>query len=450
MTSKERLKSWLKENKITEAAFEQKAGLAKGAVSKFGESPRKDTLDKIRNAYPKLDIAWLLGIENTQNSSENTEERKTIVYHYTSLKNFMGIIGDGMFRFGSLGKSNDLRDSNNDCGYKYVSFCIGDEKSGFDKPRMWSQYGKNNDGICIGLYLDKLIEYNNGENDLEYFRVEYKEASEIAYMGNSGKDSLKVKHEDWSQENEYRFISKSLDGLKFSYDCIYCLCVGFYVGEKDMITQIGLNSKIKPLMMVSGIMKEGFISIGKKISTERYGNVVFGKISNKEDVDEKTGMKNASKFYKGLCLEESMKKKGGFTYYSEYVDGGIPFYRELPVSAGQQDLSLIQTPEEPTGWIKPAEVLTAIGAFPVRGCSMEPFIHQGDFVAVEPVEKWDRVDPDKVYMIITSYDRMIKHLMPDEENDEIIWGISPNYPRVKIYKNEIKDVFRVTFYGRLM
>ena len=280
MTSKERLKSWLKENRITEAAFEQKAGLSKGAVSKFGESPRKDTLDKIRNAYPKLDIAWLLGIENTQNSSENTEERKTIVYHYTSLKNFMGIIGDGMFRFGSLGKSNDLRDSNNDCGYKYVSFCIGDEKSGFDKPRMWSQYGKNNDGICIGLYLDKLIEYNNGENDLEYFRVEYKEASEIAYMGNSGKESLKVKHEDWSQENEYRFISKSLDGLKFSYDCIYCLCVGFYVGEKDMITQIGLNSKIKPLMMVSGIMKEGFISIGKKTSTERYGNVVFGKISN--------------------------------------------------------------------------------------------------------------------------------------------------------------------------
>ena len=53
-------------------------------------------------------------------------------------------------------------------------------------------------------------------------------------------------------------------------------------------------------------------------------------------------------------------------------------------------------------------------------------------------------------MIITVSDRMIKHLSQDEENDEIIWGISPNYPRVKIYKSEIKAIFRITFHGKML
>lgn len=450
MTAKERLKLWLKENNITEASFEKNVGLSKGAVSNFGNSPRKETLGKIKCAYPNLNIAWLLGVEESKNIDKSKIGGNPIVYHYTSLKNFMGIIGDEMFRFGNLNSSNDLRDKSNGCGYKYVSFCIGNEKTGFDKPRMWSQYGKENDGICIGIYLEKLIEFNKEESDLEYFNVEYKDAKEISYMGNSGKESLRVKHEDWEQENEYRFISKNMEGLKFSYDCIYCICVGFNVKENDIITQIGLNAKIKPLMVVSGIIKEGIVSIGQKINTYKCGNIVLCKISNKDEVDENTGVDNAKRFYKKLSLEENAKQNIVFKYYNEKVDGSIPFYKDLPVSAGQQDLALIQSTEKPSGWIKPAEVFTAIGAFPVIGCSMEPFIRQGDFVAVEPVEKWDRVDPDKVYMIITSYDRMIKHLMPDEDDENIIWGISPNYPRVKIFKNEIKAVFRITFHGKLI
>ena len=148
---------------------------------------------------------------------------------------------------------------------------------------------------------------------------------------------------------------------------------------------------------------------------------------------------------------EMLKQKYiSFTYYDSFVEGSIPFYSDLPVSAGQQDLAQIQSNETPSGWIKPSEVLSAIGAFPVVGCSMEPFIHQGDFVTVAPVDNWDRVDPDKVYMIITVSDRMIKHLSQDEENDEIIWGISPNYPRVKIYKSEIKAIFRITFHGKML
>lgn len=453
MSAKERLKTWLKDNGITEAEFEGKVGLASGAVSNFGNSPRKNTIDKIMSAYPKLNMAWLLGIsQDSSNPQEQDFEIKddTVVYHYTTLKNFMGIIGDGMLRFFPLKNSNDVRDSGNNSEYKYISFCLGDEKQGYDKPRMWSQYGVDYEGICIGFYLNKLLKYNKEVVDLEHFRIEYLCSDEIRFLGNSGKNALKIKHKDWKQENEYRFISKQMSGLKFSYDCIYCVCAGINIIEKALLVRVGLNSKIKPMMLVSGVLRDGFLSVSQDVEYERKGNITIGKITTKEDLDEETGRANAKRFYEQLCATDKTERNSNYTYYDSYVDGAIPLYKDLPVSAGQQDLALIQASEKPSGWIKPSEVLTAIGAFPVIGCSMEPFIHQGDFITVAPVEKWDRVDPDKVYMIITSYDRMIKHLVPDEENDEIIWGISPNYPRVKILKNEIKAVFRVTFHGKLM
>lgn len=453
MSAKERLKAWLKENGITEAEFENKVGLANGAVSNFAKSPRPETIAKIKAAYPELDMAWVLGV--SQNSPKPQGEGfeikdDTIVYHYTTLKNFMGIIGDGMLRFGLLKNSNDLRDSGNNSEYKYISFCLGNEKQGYDKPRMWSQYGRDYEGVCIGFYLNKLLEYNQGVGDLEHFKVEYLSPDEIRFLGNSDKSALKIKHQDWAQENEYRFVSKKMEGLKFSYDCIYCVCAGINVTGKELLTQVGLNSKMKPMMRVSGVLRDGFLSIAQDVEFERNGKILVGKIKTKEDVDEETGRANAMRFYRQLCAAEETPRDNNYTYYDSYVDGAIPLYKNLPVSAGQQDLASISMGEEPSGWIKPAEVLTAIGAFPVVGCSMEPFIHQGDFITVAPLNNWDRIDPDKTYMIITKDDRMIKHLVADENDESILWCISPSYPKFKIFKNEVKAIFRITFHGKLM
>lgn len=127
---------------------------------------------------------------------------------------------------------------------------------------------------------------------------------------------------------------------------------------------------------------------------------------------------------------------------------GVPFFKELPVSAGKAELMLIENAERAAGFINITGV-SGMAAFPVIGCSMEPVIHAGDIVVVDDVDRWDRIDPDKIYLIFTHDDRMIKHLEMDENNSDILWCVSPNYKRFSIQKADICKIYRVTFYGRL-
>lgn len=138
-----------------------------------------------------------------------------------------------------------------------------------------------------------------------------------------------------------------------------------------------------------------------------------------------------------------------FNLSSDFTDGAIPYYNNLPVSAGQLSLTAFQNDEKPTGWIKIPGV-SAKGLFPVVGCSMKPDINPGDVVGLSNIDRWEMVDPDKVYLIITRDDRMIKHLMIDETDKEILWCISPNYPKFSIRKDEIVYIYRITFHGKLM
>ena len=131
-----------------------------------------------------------------------------------------------------------------------------------------------------------------------------------------------------------------------------------------------------------------------------------------------------------------------------YAHAGIPYFKNIPVSAGQCDLMLIDGEEKAVGFIDISGV-TGQFAFPVIGCSMEPVIHAGDIIVVDEVNKWERVDPDKIYLIFTHDDRMIKHLEVDEKDKDILWCVSPNYKRFSILKTEVLKIFKVTFYGRL-
>ncbi len=126
---------------------------------------------------------------------------------------------------------------------------------------------------------------------------------------------------------------------------------------------------------------------------------------------------------------------------------GVPFFSDMPVSAGKAGLVETGTGEDAVGLIRIAGVQGKY-AFPVIGCSMEPVIHAGDIVVVDELDRWDKIDPDKIYLILTREDRMIKHLETDEENDGILWCVSPNYRRFSISKDEVLRIYKVTFYGR--
>jgi len=137
------------------------------------------------------------------------------------------------------------------------------------------------------------------------------------------------------------------------------------------------------------------------------------------------------------------------TLLDEKKKDSIPYYKDLPVSAGESGLAVINMSEKPSGFMQIPNV-TAERLFPVIGCSMLPTIKQGDIIGVNKIERIDRVEPDKIYMIVTREERMLKRLRIDNDDETILWCVSDNYKEFKIYKSEIISIFHVVFHGELL
>lgn len=118
-----------------------------------------------------------------------------------------------------------------------------------------------------------------------------------------------------------------------------------------------------------------------------------------------------------------------------------PYYSDMPVSAGLRD-SFDPLREKANGYISlPSQ--NASFYFPVLGTSMEPEVFEGDIVGVVRVEPNDRITPDAIYMIVTNETRVIKHCYIDENNPELLWCVSPNFPSFPVNKADICAIFRV-------
>ena len=118
-----------------------------------------------------------------------------------------------------------------------------------------------------------------------------------------------------------------------------------------------------------------------------------------------------------------------------------PFFSDMPVSAGLRDC-FDPSMEKANGYISlPSQ--NANFYFPVSGTSMEPEIFSGDIVGVVRVGPYDKISPESIYMIVTNESRMIKHCYIDENNPELLWCVSPNYPSFPINRADICAMFRV-------
>lgn len=118
-----------------------------------------------------------------------------------------------------------------------------------------------------------------------------------------------------------------------------------------------------------------------------------------------------------------------------------PFFSDMPVSAGLRD-SFDPSMEKANGYISlPSQ--KANFYFPVSGTSMEPEVFSGDIVGVVRVGHYDKISPEAIYMIVTNENRMIKHCYIDENNPELLWCVSPNYPSFPINRADICAMFRV-------
>ena len=119
----------------------------------------------------------------------------------------------------------------------------------------------------------------------------------------------------------------------------------------------------------------------------------------------------------------------------------VPFYSNLPVSAGQRD-AVEQFGEEVSDYISIPNQ-SALFYFPVSGTSMEPEICTGDVVGVVPIETFGEITPEDICLIVTAEERMIKHCSIDKDNADLLWCISPNYPTFSLNKTDISALYKV-------
>ena len=120
---------------------------------------------------------------------------------------------------------------------------------------------------------------------------------------------------------------------------------------------------------------------------------------------------------------------------------GTPYYDDLPLSAGYR-VAFDPAREKPSSFISiPSS--SADFYFPVQGNSMEPEFNDGDIVGVKRVERSEGIVHGDVYMVVTNENRMIKRCYHDNNDPNLIWCVSPNYPSFPINKNDVCALFKV-------
>lgn len=195
------------------------------------------------------------------------------------------------------------------------------------------------------------------------------------------------------------------------------------------------NIPLKDIAEYIGITQTGLSKIIRENSTK---TTTLEKIAVKLKVSVSTFFEDEEQ-----CNIE--REPGIISYFSKSKEKeGVPFW-DLPVSAGHS-LTAIKGKRKPAGYVvglPGADIAENI--FPVTGMSMEPEVSSSAIIGVRKIDNWETLNTERIYLIITRDDRMIKRIEHDNQDSQILWCVSPNYPKFKVYKSEIIEIQRVCF-----
>jgi hypothetical protein len=232
----------------------------------------------------------------------------------------------------------------------------------------------------------------------------------------------------------------------------YLLSVKATIGPKDFAEKIDVSTS-----MITEIIK-GRSNVGVKAiqNTVKIFSVspffLFygeGEMLSKENVHLNAYLNAYPDAY--LSSQNCPPKTDGEKQYtpirvapSKTSSFAVPFY-DIPVSAGPLGvLTYSDGAVKPDGYIDMEIFRRCDAILPVIGVSMEPEIHSGDLIGIRKLDSynWEYIETGKVYMIVTTEDRMIKYINKADDSDYIICS-SPNYHDFKIRKADILEIYRV-------
>jgi len=128
----------------------------------------------------------------------------------------------------------------------------------------------------------------------------------------------------------------------------------------------------------------------------------------------------------------------------EVVEHGNPVY-DIDATCGDLSRPIVFANEHIIGYVSLPNLSPNAVIIRANGDSMEPHIHDGDWVAVREVSNYNVIFYGQVYLVITNEYRLLKYLRRDEDEQHYVILRSDNkdYDDIRLSKAEIKHLFIV-------
>jgi phage repressor protein C with HTH and peptisase S24 domain len=128
----------------------------------------------------------------------------------------------------------------------------------------------------------------------------------------------------------------------------------------------------------------------------------------------------------------------------DVVEHGTPVYN-IDATCGDLSRPIVFADEHIIGHVNLPNVSPTAAIIRANGDSMEPHIHDGDWIAVREVANLDVLFYGQVYLVITNEYRLLKYLRRDEDekNYVILRSDNKEYDDIRLPKAEIRHLFIV-------
>ena len=146
-------------------------------------------------------------------------------------------------------------------------------------------------------------------------------------------------------------------------------------------------------------------------------------------------------YNEGDMIKEPMEPPHEVVEVTEY---GTKVY-DIDATCGDRSRPIVFTDEHVIDHVQLPNVARDAMIIRANGDSMEPHIHDGDWIAVREVANLNVLYYGQVYLVITNEYRLLKYLRRDEDEQHyvILRSDNKNYDDIRLPKADIRHLFIV-------